>query len=129
MGQKYLIDSNVIIDYAANRIPDKGSSFIEEIFENQFIISVITEIEVLGFDDFPHKIEAMENFVRLAQLIPLDEKITRQTIDLRRKYKKIKLGDAIIAATALVYQLTLLTRNVDDFKNINYLHLINPYEV
>ena len=129
MGQRYLIDSNVLIDYTANRIPDKGSYFLEEIFENQFIISVITEIEVLGFDDFPHKIKAMENFVGLAQLIPLDEKITRQAIDLRRKYKKLKLGDAIIAATALVYHLTLLTRNIDDFKNIENLYIINPYEI
>jgi len=129
MGQEYLIDSNILIDYAANRIPYKGSYFIEEIFENQFIISVIAKIEVLGFNDFPHKMEAMENFVGLAQLIPLNERIIKQTIDLRRKYKKLKLGDAIIAATALVYHLTLLTRNINDFKNIENLYLINPYEI
>jgi predicted nucleic acid-binding protein len=129
MGQKYLIDSNVLIDYTAERIPPKGSDFVERIFEQQFFISVIVKIEVLGFDDLPHKIKAMESFVSLAQVIPLDEKITERTIDLRRKYKKLKLGDAIIAATSLEHALVLLTRNVDDFKNISGLQIQNPYSI
>ncbi|MDR3269785.1 MAG: type II toxin-antitoxin system VapC family toxin [Tannerella sp.] len=100
MGQEYLIDSNVIIDYTSERIPSKGSDFVEEIFEQQFLISVIVEIEVLGFGDIPRKMAALEEFLEMACVIPLDEKITKRTIDLRRKYKKLKLGDAIIAATA-----------------------------
>ncbi len=42
---------------------------------------------------------------------------------------KIKLPDAIIAATALVYDLFLISRNTGDFKNINYLKLIDPYNL
>jgi predicted nucleic acid-binding protein len=42
------------------------------------------------------------------------------------KTHKIKLGDAIIAATAIVYSLTLVTRNVDDFNNIKNLVVKNP---
>ncbi|MCF8232854.1 MAG: hypothetical protein K9J27_11755 [Bacteroidales bacterium] len=41
---------------------------------------------------------------------------------------KIKLPDAIIAATSLVYDLTLITRNSTDFKNIDELRLINPWD-
>lgn len=40
---------------------------------------------------------------------------------------KIKLPDAIIAATAMLYDLHLITRNVQDFKHIN-LNLINPFQ-
>ena len=127
MGQKYLIDSNVIIDYAAKRIPQPSSDFVEQIFVEQFLISVIVEIEVLGFNDIPHKMSAMENFIAMAQILPLDERITQQTITLRRKYKKLKLGDAIIAATALENQLILLTHNVDDFKSIAGLQIIDSY--
>jgi predicted nucleic acid-binding protein len=129
MGQAYLIDSNVIIDYMSGRIPPKGSDFVEQIFEQQFLISAIVEIEVLGFSDLPHKMEDMEEFVGMAYVIPLDEKITKRTIDLRRKYKKLKLGDAIIAATALDHNLTLITRNTDDFKNIQGLNLMNPHQI
>ncbi len=35
--------------------------------------------------------------------------------------------DAIIAATALEYDLTLVTRNVDDFKQVESLKLVNPF--
>lgn len=41
---------------------------------------------------------------------------------------RIKLPDAIIAATSLVYNLTLVTRNIDDLKNIDAIKLINPWE-
>ncbi|GHT49018.1 motility twitching protein PilT [Bacteroidia bacterium] len=127
MEQRYLIDSNVLIDYLAERIPLAKQRFVERIFERQFIISVVAKIEVLGFDDLPHKIAAMEDFVALAQVIPLNERIIQRTIMLRRCVKKLKIGDAIIAATALEYKFVLLTRNVDDFKQIPDLRIENPH--
>jgi predicted nucleic acid-binding protein len=129
MGQRYLIDSNVIIDYTAARLPLQGSNFVEQIFNTDFLISVAVKIEVLGFDDLPGKINAMENFVNTAAILPLDEPVTAQAIQLRRTYRKLKLGDAIIAATALVYRLTLVTHNKNDFKNISGLIIIDPYEL
>lgn len=53
--------------------------------------------------------------------------INYKTADIRKKHK-IKLPDAIIAATALVYELSLVSRYVYDFKNINGLQLINPWD-
>ena len=129
MGQKYLIDSNVIIDYASGRLPVDGSDFVEQIFNRQFSISVIVKIEVLGFDDICHKMTAMEDFIGMAEIIPLDEKVTNTAINLRRKYKRLKLGDAIIASTALEYDFILITHNVTDFKNISRLKLLNPYHI
>jgi len=46
-----------------------------------------------------------------------------------RKIHRIKLPDAIIAATALVNGLELVTRNINDFKNIDGLNLINPWDM
>jgi predicted nucleic acid-binding protein len=40
----------------------------------------------------------------------------------------MSLGDALIAATALVHDLTLVTRNVEDFQWIQGLLLLNPFE-
>ncbi len=126
MGQQFLIDANVIIDYTANKLNDKASAFVENIFNTGFNISVIVKIEVLGYNDAPAKIQLLEEFVTTANIFSLDESITKKTIELRR-IKKIKLGDAVIAATALTYNLTLITRNINDFKYIDSLTCINPY--
>jgi hypothetical protein len=129
MGPRYLIDSNVIIDYTALRLPQKGSDFVEQLFNSDFLISVVVKIEVLGFDDVPEKLLAMEEFVNTAILLPLDEAVMKQAILLRRKYKKLKLGDSIIAATAIVYNLVLISRNTKDFENIEGLEVINPHNI
>ncbi|MBK8704770.1 MAG: PIN domain-containing protein [Saprospiraceae bacterium] len=42
--------------------------------------------------------------------------LTDDVVQKLRKQYKIKLPDAIIAATALVYDLTLVTRNISDFQ-------------
>lgn len=39
----------------------------------------------------------------------------------------MKLGDAIIAATALEHKVPLVTRNMDDFKHITGLDIVNPF--
>ena len=126
MGQGYLIDSNVIIDYTALRLPKKGSNFVEKIFNTSFFISVAVKIEVLGFNEAPLKLIAMEEFVNTATLLPLDETVTKQTILLRRT-GKFKLGDAIIAATAIVYNLNLVTHNTKDFLHVKGLGITDPY--
>ncbi|MGA1864224.1 MAG: PIN domain-containing protein [bacterium] len=59
-------------------------------------------------------------------MYPVDEVIAGKCIDLRR-HRQIKLADAVIAATALVHGLSLATRNVEDFKGIDALVVVNPF--
>ena len=49
-------------------------------------------------------------------------------IDVRRVFK-IQLPDAVIAATALIHNFTLVTSNTKDFKNISGLDVINPNDL
>jgi predicted nucleic acid-binding protein len=44
------------------------------------------------------------------------------------RQSKIKLPDAIIAATALTENYILVTRNIGDFKHIPGLELLNPWD-
>ena len=60
--------------------------------------------------------------------IPWMKKIVSQTIAIKQQ-QKIKTPDAIIAATAIVYNCILITNNILDFKNISGLNLINAYEL
>lgn len=129
MGQKYLIDSNTVIDYLNGKLPFEGNLLVNSIVDSGPQISVITKIEVLGFNtqnDEAYKI--LVDFTNDNQVLNLDEKIVEKTIELRKKYK-IKLPDAIIAATAIIYNLTIVSRNLDDFKNIVEIKTINPHNI
>lgn len=64
----------------------------------------------------------------LASILPIDETVISKTISIRQS-KKIALGDAIIAATALTNGLILISRNTKDFENIAGLKVVNPYEL
>ena len=122
---KYLVDTNAIIDAQIGRIPENGLQFLGKVINENFTISFITYIEVLGFKDVP---QATQDFMGLANVIEIDKAIINACIELR-KGKKIKLPDAIIAATALTNNLTLISRNTKDFEDISGLICINPYEL
>jgi predicted nucleic acid-binding protein len=119
-------DSNVII-YAAE--PD-GALCQPYVQRADAMIASVTRIEVLGFPKFgelsPERQVQLRALLASTTELPLDEEIIQQTIRLRQ-YKKIKLGDAIIAATALEYGVPLVTRNEGDFKHIPGLVIINPF--
>ncbi|MGI4022622.1 MAG: PIN domain-containing protein [Janthinobacterium lividum] len=59
---------------------------------------------------------------------PLNKFVVKQVIELRQNHK-IKTPDAIIAATALVHDLILISRNVSDFKTIYGLQTVNPHNL
>ncbi len=65
-------------------------------------------------------------FYKDAVIYTLNSQIVDQTISLRQNHK-LKTPDAIIAATAMTYNLKLISRNISDFKNIPGLLVIDPY--
>jgi predicted nucleic acid-binding protein len=68
--------------------------------------------------------EVLYNFISDAMVIELESPIKLKTAEIRKAHK-IKLPDAIICASAFVYDLTLITRNTADFKNIQGLKMID----
>ncbi len=125
-GTNYLIDANVLIDFVNGALSDKAFEKVMSIFNQDFTISVIVKIEVLGFGDEPSK-QALSRMLSKANVLPLDELIVDKTIELKSK-KKMKLGDSIIAATALIEDRTLVTRNIRDFNGVDGLKVDNPWE-
>lgn len=123
--QSYLIDTNAVIDYLGNRLSTIGMDFMNPIIDSIPIISVITKIELLGFNAPDEEYAILTDFVNDCRIIELNNLIVEKTIFLR-KYHRIKLPDAIIAATALVYDLHIISRNESDF-SIENLIVINPH--
>jgi len=123
MGKRYLLDTNAIIDFCAFLLSPESHRLIAQIIDNGPVISIVNKIELLSFSSVPIEIiKLVENAI----VINLDEQIVDRTIILRKTYK-MKLPDAIIAATALEYDLALLSRNLSDFEKINHLEVYNPH--
>ena len=129
MGPRFLIDTNAVISYFQDTLPPASADWLEAaLSEPIYAISVITRLELFASpktDEEERRL--MEDFVQSSLVLPLDEAVIQQTIALRRQYRR-KLPDAIIAATALAHGLTLVTRNVSDFKTTG-LVVVDPHEV
>lgn len=117
-----LADSNIII-YAAQSDDLNWRQFFREY---QVAASIVSYIEALGYQSLPEEERLiLEEIFRIIALLPLTPEIAAQAVELRQQ-RRIGLGDAIIAATALEHDLTLMTRNTRDFRQITNLRLINP---
>jgi predicted nucleic acid-binding protein len=129
MGREnYLIDTNAVIDYLGNKITEKGMQFMNTVIDAVPTISVITKIEVLGFNTTDNQYKILTDFMDDANVFDLTTEVADICINLRKKHKT-KLPDAIIAATALAANATLITRNISDFKNIDGLKVIDPHSI
>ena len=132
MGKRYLIDTNAIIDYTSGLFPDKGLSFMDDIINQEVNVSVISKIEALAFEpqaDLQKQyFQLLVDFIGNANIYMLDDLIINKTIEIRKAFK-LKLPDAIIAASAVSNSLTLISRNVKDFGKVPNLKVINPYEL
>jgi len=118
-----LLDSNIII-YLAH---PEYEFLLDTLEEQDLYVSVISEIEVFGY----HKLDSSDYdyFTQLFEqmnILPLSSAIVSKAIEFK-KLKKMSLGDSIIAATASIYKLTLITRNTKDFEHIEGLDLLNPF--
>jgi predicted nucleic acid-binding protein len=90
--------------------------------------SRVTRKVGLGWDKHtPDGFEKCKQLIEHANVYLLDDDIASKTIELKR-VRNINLADAVIAATAIVHNLKLATRNIDDFKTIKGLVVENPFK-
>ena len=116
----YLIDTNVLIYHTAGS--EATSDFIRYMIARQaFNVSVLTKIEFLGWNKHtPEGFGKCRQLIELANIFHIDDDTAEKAIELKRR-AKIKLADAVIAATALLNNFKLVTRNVDDYKSVTEL--------
>jgi predicted nucleic acid-binding protein len=123
----YLLDTNAIIDYLGGLMPPSAMEAMNDIVNEGFFISIITKIETLGFTSDNAEVDAnTAAFVILATMFELTPDVAQKAIELKR-VRKIKTPDSIIAATALVHNLPLLSRNTKDYKNIPGIVVVDPH--
>ena len=100
-----MLDTNAIIYMLNGRLASP-------LPDGHYSVSIITEIELLSFPDLSQGEEQqIRVLLREFQTIPLTESVSAKTIQLRRNNKKLKLPDAVIAASAIQQQAVLLTND------------------
>lgn len=118
-----LLDTNIIIYL-------HGATLDEVIAERLRSLTLdtcnIIVAEVMGYPFIdPEEEQYFEDLFASMNNHMFDKEVTGKTIELRKTIK-IRLPDAIIAATALVNGLELWTHNLEDFKNVPKLKLFDP---
>ena len=123
---RYLLDTNLFIDSVGGEVPAVNA--FEMAVNSEWVgYSAITRLELFGYPDLTTE---EENALIVVTSELKEIYVTVAIVDLAIKIRKnirIKVPDAIIAATAQKMTATLITRNEDDFKNIRGLKVFNPY--
>ena len=110
-GIKYLLDTNIIIGVIKGN--EQAVSLVKGIGLSSCAFSVITRMELLGFSGITeHEERTFKVLLSKMTRLSLNVDIEDATIQLR-KQRRIKLPDAIIAATAITYNMELLTLDKD----------------
>ena len=121
-----VVDTSIFSDHLRGYKP--ASDFLASLNSEVLLFSALSEAELLvgkSCND-AKKRESILQFLRKWKKIDVTNPIAVKAGDLRRTYD-IVLSDAIIAATALIYDAVLFTKDVDDFKVIKELKIKDPY--
>ncbi len=126
--EQYLIDTNVISDYFSSSFPNSGLLFMDSVLDNDPNLSFITQIELLCWKTNDVNTQYIKDFLADSNILGINQDVVNLCVKIRKE-KRIKIPDAIIAATAISHGFLIITANEKDFKNIEGLRFINPYKL
>ena len=126
---KYLVDSDITISYLNGR--EEAGDFLQKI-RGKFGLSVISLGEILegvyGEANEEKRLADIKDFLTKAKLLNVDRKVAQEFAKsrsvLRKKGDLLDNMDLLIAFTALIYDLILLTKNKRHFGRLKELKLI-----
>ena len=136
----YLLDTNVVSEWAKPHPNARVVAWLAEANEDEIFISVCTLAELrFGAASMPkgRRRDRLDDWLRNelpprfdGRLVPIDVAIARTWGDIsaagRRRGRPIDVMDGLIAATAEVYDMTVVTRDERDFR-LTGVTLLNPW--
>jgi predicted nucleic acid-binding protein len=123
-----VVDTNAVVYFLNQAGGETFRQRFERAVRGGAVMSVVTRIEVLGwpgFSDRPDALLVAEQLMSALREEPVTDPIVTATIAIRRLHR-LKVPDALIAATAQVLGLPLMTHNLSDFRRVPGLILIDP---
>lgn len=132
----YLLDTNVVSELRRPRPHKAVLNWFEEIQADQLFLSAVTIGEIQAGIEITREQDAkkareiedwLDQVVASYGIFPMDSAVFREWARLKHRKSNTLVEDAMIAATANVHRLTVVTRNVSDFQELG-VTLINPFE-
>jgi predicted nucleic acid-binding protein len=133
----FLLDTNVISELRKPKPHGAVVAWIKKVPEESLFVSVVTLGEIQAGIEITREQDAtkageieqwLDDVSSTYNVLNLDAPIFRRWAKLMHRRADHHLEDALIASTALVHDLTVATRNTDDFKPFS-VELINPFTV
>ena len=131
----YLLDTNVVSELRKRKPHGAVLAWIKKIPEESLYVSAVTLGEIQAGIERTREHDAakakeielwLDDVAGTYNVLDLDASVFRRWARLMHRRADHHLEDALIAATALVRDLTVATRNTDDFKPFG-VKLINPF--
>lgn len=127
MKQKLVIDTDILIDVSRG-IPIAINRLQSEAENSTLAISSITQMELIVGCRNKTELQSLENFLQRYVVIKVNELITDKAIELLIQYRLshgLLIPDGLIAATAIVTDTPLLSKNQRDYRFISELNLLS----
>ena len=133
----YLLDTNVISEFRRTKPHGAVLSWLTNTSDSELFISAVSIGEIQSGiektreqDLVKAKIleEWLNQIAGLYSVLPVDGNVFRVWAQLMHRQSDTVIEDAMIAATALTHRLTVVTRNVKDFKRFN-VDILNPFKI
>ena len=133
----YLLDTNVISEFRRTKPHGAALSWLNNTSNDELFISAVSIGEIQSGiektreqDLVKAKMldEWLSQVIGLYSVLPMDGNVFRVWAQLMHRQSDTVIEDAMIAATALTHRLTVVTRNVKDFKRFN-VEILNPFKV
>lgn len=132
MANLVVVDTDILID--ASRAIDEALACLDQIEDRAALaVSAVTEMElVVGCRD-KAELRTLDKFLNRFQVIRIDERMSDTAVELLRRYRLshgLLIADAFIAASAMVLDTPLVSKNRRDYRFIAGLNLLsypNPF--
>lgn len=123
-----IVDTDILID--AGRNVNDAVNCLQHI-EQKFTVAIssVTQMELIIGCRNKNELHTLEQFIERFHIIRLDEEISDKAIDLLKQYRLshgLLIADALIAATAIISDISLVSKNQSDYRFIEDLQLL-PY--
>lgn len=127
MNQMVVVDTDILID--AGRSIEEALTCLQKLEQEKALsISVVTQMELMVGCRNKKEYKALEGFIKRFRVLKITEAVSDKAVSLLRTYRLshgLLIPDALIAATAMCLDCSMISKNQHDYRFIKGLQLLS----